>query len=97
MQNMQKTEAKQEPKNLPEKHFRAGPIRSTVWANQRKDQEGNDVTWYSVSLDRSFRNKEGAWQSTQSMRVTDLPKAALVLNKSYEYLVLKNDEASEAS
>ena len=35
------------------------------------------------------------WKSTASLRVNDLPKAALVLNKAYEYLVLRSTGMAE--
>ena len=40
---------------------------------------------------QAYTDKDGNWKSTNSMRINDLPKAALVLNKAYEYLVIKQD------
>jgi hypothetical protein len=72
----------------PLKKFRAGPICATVWSNEGQGKDGNSVLYSTVSLDRSYKDKSGDWQKTSSMRVNDLPRAALVATKAYEYLVL---------
>lgn len=79
-------------KNKPEKKFRASPITATVWTNEGKNKEGDVRLYRTVSLERSYRDKEGAWQSTGSLRVNDLPKAVLVLNKAFEYVTLKETD-----
>jgi len=75
--------------NVPEKKFSTGAISATIWRNNAKDPKGQPVTYNSVSLQRRYKDKNDAWQSTNSLRVNDLPKASLVLQKSYEYLVLR--------
>ena len=35
-----------------------------------------------------YKDKKGEWQTTSSLRTNDLTKAAAVLNKAYEYIVL---------
>lgn len=71
--------------NLSLKKFRAGAIIATVWSNQTKDGEGEYKT---VSLERSYKDKEGIWKYTSSLRTADLPRASLVLQKAFEYLAL---------
>jgi hypothetical protein len=81
-------------KNPPEMKFRAGALTATVWQNQ--GQKDGEVTSYAtVSLERSYKDKNNEWQTTNSMRINDLPRAALVLTKAYEYLVLNQPKASE--
>lgn len=77
-------------KNMPETSFRAGPISATVWKN-----EAGEGVFSSVSLERRYKDKDGEWKSTKTLRVNDLPKAALLLNKAYEYLVLKEQAKDE--
>jgi hypothetical protein len=76
--------------NLPEKKFRAGAISATVWKNETKSKTGEDIAYYTVSIERSYKDKNDQWQTTQSFRVNDLPRLALVVNKAYEYLNLKD-------
>lgn len=77
-------------KKQPEQKFKAGPISATVWVNQGTDNEGKQTSYRTVSFERSYLDKEGNWQTTNSLRVGDIPKAVLVLNKAYEHLMLKD-------
>ena len=80
--------------NKPEKKFRAGAISATVWQNQGKDREGNPATYRTISLARNYKDKKtGEWKSTNSFRILDLPKVALVSNKAFEYLVMSDENA----
>ena len=82
--------------NKPEKVFRSGPIQATIWSNA-SEQDGKTFDYRTVSLERTYKDKNGAWQKTNSFRVTDLPRAELVLRKSYEFSVLgQNEEGVEA-
>jgi hypothetical protein len=74
-------------KNLPEMKFRAGAVTATVWQNTGM-KDGEATSYNTISIERSYKDKNDAWQSTNSMRINDLPRAALVLKKAYEYLVL---------
>lgn len=78
-------------KNTPEKKFRASPITATIWTNEAPSKDGEPRIYRTVSLERSYKDKEGAWKSTGSLRVNDLPKAILVLNKAFEYISIKDD------
>ena len=85
--------------NQPEKKFSTGALSATVWQNQGKSKTtGEAVTFRTVSFQRRYKDKEGNWQSTSNLRINDLPRAALVLQKAYEYLVLRglNGSSSEA-
>ena len=75
--------------NMPEKKFSTGGLTATVWENQGKSKEGDDVSFKTVSFQRRYMDKNGEWKSTTTLRVNDLPKASLVLEKAYEYLVMK--------
>lgn len=76
--------------NIPEKKFSAGGLNATVWQNQGKNKEGLDVSYRTVTFQRRYKDKNGEWQSTSTLRINDLPKASLILEKAYEYLVMKD-------
>jgi hypothetical protein len=80
---------KADDKNLPEKKFSTGVISATVWNNKAVQKDGQPGEYKTISLQRRYKDKAGVWQSTNYLRLNDLPKAALVLNKAYEYLVLR--------
>jgi len=80
-------------KNIPEKRFSTGAISATVWKNQGISKKtGETVEFRTVTLQRRYQDKNGEWQTSNSLRVNDLPKAILVLNKAYEYLTLKEQD-----
>ncbi|MBI2548381.1 hypothetical protein HYW21_03450 [Candidatus Woesearchaeota archaeon] len=79
-------------KNLPEMKIRAGPVKVTVWSNQSVGKSGKPVTFRTITLDRSYLDKNGEWQHTNSLRLNDLPKAMLALSKVYEDLLLRGME-----
>ncbi len=82
-------------KQMPEKKFSTGAISATIWKNNGKSKKtGESVEFRTIQIDRRYTDKEGNWQSTNSLRLNDLPKASLVLQKAYEYLVLKGQDSS---
>lgn len=81
---------KADVKNTPDKKFSTGAISATVWKNTGQTKEGKDVVFSTVSLQRRYMDKNtGEWKTSNSLRAMDVPKAVLVLNKAYEYLVLR--------
>ncbi len=74
--------------NQPEKKFSTGAISATVWKNNGVGKDGKPFESHSVSLQRRYKDKTGQWQSTNSLRVNDLPKVALVIEETFKYLVL---------
>ena len=79
-----------EVKNTPEKRFSTGVIIATVWNNTGKGKDGENTSYRTASLQRRYKDKNGVWQNANSLRVNDLPKASLVLQKAYEYAVMKD-------
>lgn len=84
-------------KNTPEKKIRAIPVTATIWVNEVKTNEGEVRSFRTISLERSYKDKEGNWHNTSSLRVNDLPKATLVLNKAYEYISVREEEPGSIS
>src|SRR3989344_3454389 len=78
--------------NLPETKFRAGAVSATIWRNHGQKVNGEESEYKTVSIERSYTDKEGKWQSTNSLRITDLPKAQVVLQKAYEHVVLQEQD-----
>lgn len=81
--------------NKPVKKFKAGAVTATVWENPGTTKEGNVTTYKTVSFERRYKDKNGEWKTASSLRLNDLPKAVVALNKAYEFLVLQNKEFQE--
>lgn len=79
-----------EPKS-PIAKFSAGSIQVSVWQNETK--EGN--AFHSVSIQKNYKVGE-QWKSTNSMKLNEIPKAILALQKAYEHLALKEYDSELA-
>lgn len=82
--------------NFPEKKFRAGAISATVWVNKFQKPNGEEGEFKTISIDRRYTDKQGKWQSSNNLRLNDVPKANVVLQKAYEFLVLNEQELFKA-
>jgi len=78
--------------NLPEKKFRAGGISATVWQNSGKRPNGEESKFNTISIERSYKDKDGSWKTTNSFRMSDLPKLSVVAQKAYEYVIFKSGD-----
>lgn len=75
--------------NIPEKKFSTGALSATIWQNQGKSKEGQDISYKTVTFQRRYKDPNGEWQTASSLRINDLPKVSLILQKAYEYIVMK--------
>ena len=89
---MEKTQSTTTVQNVPEMKFRAGAICATIWQNTGQGKDGESNIYNTISLERSYKDKNDEWQNTKSLRINDLPRASLVMKKAYEYLVLNQQE-----
>jgi len=80
--------------NIPEKKFSTGALSATIWQNQGKSKTGEDISYKTVTFQRRYKDLNGEWQSANSLRVNDLPKACLILGKAYEYIVVRDLNAA---
>jgi hypothetical protein len=68
----------------PTKTFRARGVSAAIWNNESKD--GQEFS--TVSLKRSYKDEKGEWCETQTLRKSDLPAAATVLQEAYKFLAV---------
>lgn len=72
--------------NKPVHKIKFGAVNGAIWQNEQFETQ-------SVTLERNYKDAEGNWKSTNSLRANDLPAASLVLNRCYEWILtqrLKN-------
>ena len=75
----------------PEKVFKVGGCTASVFENENSGPTG--TTFRSVTLQRMYKDKDGNFQYTSSFKLNDIPKAALALEKAYDYLLTEKDGA----
>ena len=70
----------------PIQAFRYGRVSAAVFV-QSFQRNGQAEFGYNVSLRRSFRDAQGKWHWTHTLRAEDLPPAAVALQKCYEFIL----------
>ena len=79
--------------NRPEKSIKAGCIEAAIFENDIV-KGGKKLSIKKVSFQKRYKSAEGEWKSTNSLDVSELPKAIFVLCKAYEYLCSNNSDDS---
>ena len=69
----------------PEITFRHGQCCASVFSNEHSKGD-QKYTVRNVVFQRRYMDKDQEWQTTNSLKVNDIPKAILVLQKCYEFL-----------
>ena len=83
--------------NKPVRKFQAGAISAALWPNKMTLRDGRQIETLSVTLDRRYKDSDGEWKSSGSLREADIPKALLVLAKAYEFLTARAEGIADAS
>ena len=81
--------------NKPEKHIKFGGVRVTIWQDSRKSPNGQAFETRSVTVDRAYKDAQGNWKNTNSLREGDIPKAVAALNKAFVYMTEKRGDDTE--
>lgn len=76
----------------PAHEVRLGRIKATVWANHHPEQG----TWYSVSIQRRFKDGQGQWQSATSYGRDDLPLVAKVAEIAHTWIFQLHQQQTPA-
>ena len=70
----------------PDIVFKHGHCNAAVFSKEILTPGGRPASTHKVSFQKRYLDKNGEWQTASYLDVNDLPKAALVLNKAYDYL-----------
>ena len=73
----------------PIKKYKVGGIQVAVWENRLHGRDGTEETMHNVTIERRYKDKQGDWKGSPSLRIADIPKAVLALNKTYEAMTLE--------
>lgn len=64
---------------------RVGGIQLSVWSNETEKGVMNSIT-----MDKSYKDKAGKWQTTKSFKGNDLPLIELGIQEVMKFLYLKD-------
>jgi len=72
----------------PEKTFKQGCCSASVFVNNI-NKNGHKAELRKVLIQKSYRDKDGKWQATNSFGINELPKLIMAATKAYDYLTSK--------
>jgi len=75
--------ALQDAKRKPVASLRADDVSASVWAREFVIQ-GQPRTFYSVTLERSYKDRDGAWKYTKSFDADSLGKIVSLCQQASE-------------
>ncbi len=70
--------------NKPVQKLSMGDVQLCVWENPIKTSEGKEFVAKSVSIQKSYKDKNGEWQHTHNFKDTDIWKVQAVLSRFLE-------------
>ena len=77
------------PTNRPVKEFRARNLSLAIWQNEGT-RDGRPITLHSITLNKRYQDQDsGEWKDSSSFFPDDLPRLRLLLDKAYEYILLR--------
>jgi hypothetical protein len=78
----------------PAKEFRAGTICAAIWTKS-ETHDGRSVLQHNIRIQKRYRDERtGEWKTTSYFRSEDMPRLALVANRVFEHVTLKEVEPS---
>jgi hypothetical protein len=79
------------PPQHPVREFRAGTISAAVWSNT-ETRDGKSIPQHSIRVQKRYRDERtGEWKTTSYFRPDDMPRLALVAQKVFEYVILRDN------
>ena len=78
--------------NKPVKRFTERLLSVAVWKNKGTSRDGEETEFHTVSVSRSYKDRNGEFKNTNSLRPDDLPAVRELLTQAEDFL---NGTASE--
>jgi len=73
--------------------FKAGAVSAALWENEI-EVKGRTITILKATVQRRYKDKDDNWQSSGSFSRNEIPLAIHCLQKSFEKIIEKQQEAS---
>ncbi len=80
---------KAEEKTPPVYKNQLNAMQIAVWANTHQ-VEGENRTFHTITMERSYRDQDEQWQKTSQLRERDLGDAIALLQSAQQYLMSGN-------
>jgi hypothetical protein len=83
-------ETKSEAKPQPVFKSQLSSLQLAVWANSH-EVEGETRTFYTINLERNYRDKHDEWHKTTQLRERDIGPAIALLQRA-QFRLMKSEE-----
>jgi len=81
----------------PAREFRAGTICASIWT-KTETRDGRSVLQHNIRVQKRYRDERtGEWKTTSYFRSEDMPRLALVANRVFAHITLKEVEPGAES
>ena len=80
----------------PLKKFRAGSVSCALWENEAK-VDGKNVTMLKATIERRYKDKDGKWQSSNSVSRNEIPLAIWCLQKAFDVFIEEQNVQPESA
>ena len=67
--------------NKPQFSHKLNRIEVAVWRNENE----NNI-WHNITFVKTYRDSDGALQTTNGLKMEDLPSLTFLAGKAYDYL-----------
>ena len=71
----------------PLKKFRAGSIACALWENEVRMNGGKTTQMLKASVERRYKDKDGAWKSSGSFSRNEIPLVIYCLEKAFGTMI----------
>jgi hypothetical protein len=85
--------ARPEAKRLPIKTIRVEDVSASIWTRTHLIQ-GEECTFYSVTFERSYKDRDGAYRYTKSFDLDSLGKLVNVAQQTHEFITSRQQDAA---
>ena len=79
----------------PEASFRYGAVSASVFLNEFTRSGGPGGNVRRVVLQKTYRDKDGAFQHSNSYDLNDVPRAVLAMQEAYRHCLIASREERE--
>ncbi len=81
--------------NGPVKRFNDRLLSVCIWKNKGTDRYGQENEFHTVSISRGYKDKDGNFKSSNSLRPEDLSSVRDLLEQAENYLNGDSEEIEE--
>ena len=80
-------------KQRPDHEIRVvGGISVAVWKRTETEEGGREISRFSISLNKRYKDNDGKWRDSSTFFPNDLPRLRLAIDKAFEYVTLKESQ-----